>query len=306
MLTILLYQKPAHASQGTAGQCRLAAAPIRTTAAAGASRIIAQHSVAIALCIMFLSPFVFIVLTSFMSSSQSLSSHYWPHSWHPGNYLAVFRKTDMPRYLWNTVLYAGLGTIFTIASSVPAAYALAKLRWPGRKVAFLAVICMMLLPPQITAVPLYSMWAYYGLTGTLWPLILPSLFGDAFSIFLLRQFLLTIPNEYVDAAKVDGCGELRTLLRVVVPMASGELLTKIDTILDGVVGVHDLHAWTITSGLPVLSAHVVVDPGVLANGRSAAMLDALQACLHGHFDVGHSTFQLEPASHAGHEPSVCL
>jgi cobalt-zinc-cadmium efflux system protein len=77
------------------------------------------------------------------------------------------------------------------------------------------------------------------------------------------------------------------------------------TALDGVVGVHDLHAWTITSGLPVLSAHVVVDPGVLVNGRSAAMLDALQACLHGHFDVAHSTFQLEPASHAGHEPSVC-
>jgi cobalt-zinc-cadmium efflux system protein len=77
------------------------------------------------------------------------------------------------------------------------------------------------------------------------------------------------------------------------------------TALDGVVGVHDLHAWTITSGLPVLSAHVVVDPLVLANGRSAAMLDALQACLHGHFDVAHSTFQIEPASHAGHEPSVC-
>ena len=78
------------------------------------------------------------------------------------------------------------------------------------------------------------------------------------------------------------------------------------TALDGVMGVHDLHAWTITSGLPVLSAHVVVDPGVLANGRSAAMLDALQACLQGHFDVEHSTFQLEPASHAGHEPSACL
>jgi cobalt-zinc-cadmium efflux system protein len=77
------------------------------------------------------------------------------------------------------------------------------------------------------------------------------------------------------------------------------------TALEGVVGVHDLHAWTITSGLPVLSAHVVVDPLVLANGRSAAMLDALQACLQGHFDVAHSTFQIEPASHAGHEPSVC-
>lgn len=71
--------------------------------------------------------------------------------------------------------------------------------------------------------------------------------------------------------------------------------------LTGVRGVHDLHAWTITSGLPVLSVHVVVEPEVLADGRSAVMLDALQDCLRGHFDVGHSTFQLEPAGHADHE-----
>src|SRR2546421_3728424 len=180
---------------------------------------IAQHCMAIALTVMFLGPFVFILLTSFMSSSQSLSSHYWPSSWHPGNYLAVFRKTDMPKYLWNTVLYAGLGTIFTIMSSVPAAYALAKLQWRGRQLMFLVVICMMLLPPQITTVPLYSLWATYGLTGSLWPLILPTLFGDAFSIFLLRQFMLTIPNEYLDAARVDGCGEWRTLFKVIWPMA---------------------------------------------------------------------------------------
>ncbi len=77
------------------------------------------------------------------------------------------------------------------------------------------------------------------------------------------------------------------------------------TALAGVQGVHDLHAWTITSGLPVLSAHVVVDSAALADGRSAAMLDALQECLRGHFDVAHCTFQLEPASHADHEPPVC-
>lgn len=71
--------------------------------------------------------------------------------------------------------------------------------------------------------------------------------------------------------------------------------------LSGVRDVHDLHAWTITSGLPVLSVHVVVEPDVMANGRSAVMLDALQDCLRGHFDVGHSTFQLEPAGHADHE-----
>lgn len=71
--------------------------------------------------------------------------------------------------------------------------------------------------------------------------------------------------------------------------------------LRGVRDVHDLHAWTITSGLPVLSVHVVVEPEVLSDGRSAVMLDALQDCLRGHFDVGHSTFQLEPAGHADHE-----
>jgi len=73
------------------------------------------------------------------------------------------------------------------------------------------------------------------------------------------------------------------------------------TDLPGVRDVHDLHAWTITSGLPVLSAHVVVDPGVMDNGRCAGMLDRLQDCLRGHFDVEHSTFQLEPAGHADHE-----
>ena len=73
------------------------------------------------------------------------------------------------------------------------------------------------------------------------------------------------------------------------------------TEVDGVREIHDLHAWTITSGLPVLSVHVVVEPAVLASGRSAVMLDTLQACLRGHFDVEHSTFQLEPAGHAEHE-----
>ena len=71
--------------------------------------------------------------------------------------------------------------------------------------------------------------------------------------------------------------------------------------LTGVRDVHDLHVWTITSGLPVLSVHIVVDGDVLADGRSAVMLDALQECLRGHFDVDHSTFQLELASHADHE-----
>ncbi len=180
---------------------------------------IGQHSLAIMLSIMFLTPVVYLLLISLMTSDQALTSNYWPKTWHPGNYVKVFQTTPLPRYLLNTVVYAVLTTAFTLLASVPAAYALAKLRWRGRNLMFLTVICMMMLPPQVVTVPLYLMWARYHLTGTLWPLIIPFLFGDAFSIFLLRQFLLTIPQEYLDAARVDGCGEWRTLLRVVLPMA---------------------------------------------------------------------------------------
>jgi multiple sugar transport system permease protein len=180
---------------------------------------IAQHSIGIALGLMFLAPIVFLLLTSFMDSDQTLTSQLWPRSWHPENYIEVFSRTPMPSYLLNTVIYATCATAFMLLSSIPAAYALAKLRWRGRNVTFTAIICMMMLPPQVVTVPLYLMWANYGLTGTLWPLILPLLFGDAYSIFLLRQFLVTVPDEYLDAARVDGCGEWRTLLKVVLPMA---------------------------------------------------------------------------------------
>ena len=180
---------------------------------------IARHSLAIALAIMFLTPIVYLVLLSLMTSDQALTSDYWPNTWHPGNYLDVFRVTPLPRYLLNTVIYAVSATLLMLVSSVPAAYALAKLKFRGRNALFLTIICVMMLPPQVVTVPLYLMWARYGLTGSLFPLIIPMLFGDAFSIFLLRQFLLTIPQDYLDAARVDGAGEWRTLLKVVVPMA---------------------------------------------------------------------------------------
>jgi multiple sugar transport system permease protein len=180
---------------------------------------IAQHSIAIALSIMFLAPIVVIVLTSFMSSQQALTSDYWPRSWHPENYGEVFRRVPMFRYLLNSLLYAGLSTALMLLSSIPVAYALGRLRWRGQQTSLVLVIMMMMLPPQVTVVPLYIMWARFDLTGSLWPLILPNALGDAFSIFLLRQFLLTIPQEYSDAARVDGCNELHVLTRVILPMA---------------------------------------------------------------------------------------
>ncbi|CAM5298495.1 Carbohydrate ABC transporter permease OS=Streptomyces tendae OX=1932 GN=GUR47_09105 PE=3 SV=1 [Streptomyces tendae] len=97
--------------------------------------------------------------------------------------------------------------MLTVASSVPVAYALAKFRFRGRHLSLMLVISMMMLPPQAIVIRMYLFWAkQLDLSGTLWPLIVPMAFGDAFSVFLLRQFLLTVPDEYLDAAKVDGSG----------------------------------------------------------------------------------------------------
>ena len=182
-------------------------------------RLVADHTLLSALAVMFLAPFLFILLTSFMTARQAGTRDWWPSTWQFANYATVFEKLDVLKYFGNSFLYAGLATIFMLASSVPAAYALSRIRFRGSRVIFVIIICAMLLPPQVTTVPLYVMWARLHLTGSLWPLILPNLLGDAFSVFLLRQFLLTIPKEYSESAKLDGCGEFRTMLRVIVPMA---------------------------------------------------------------------------------------
>jgi multiple sugar transport system permease protein len=180
---------------------------------------IADHSILIALAIMFLAPFAFMVLTALMTDDQALSSKIWPHPFQWGNVTEIFDKAPLWRYTLNTMLYAGLSTIGVLVSSIPVAYALSRLRWRGRDACFLLVLATMMLPAQVTAVPLYVMWSKLHLVGSLAPLIVPNWFGDAFSIFLLRQFFLTIPEEYLDAARVDGCGELRILLTVVLRLA---------------------------------------------------------------------------------------
>ncbi len=184
---------------------------------------VADHSLLIAAAIAFVFPIVFMLLTSLMTNDQALSTKLWPEPFQWSNYTEVFDKAPMLRYGLNTLIYSGLATLFMLISSVPVAYALARLRWKGRDAVFLLVLVAMMLPPQVTIVPLYVMWAKLHLVGTLWPLILSNLFGDAFSIFLLRQFFLTIPESYLDAARVDGCGEFRILVSVVCRLAKPAL-----------------------------------------------------------------------------------
>jgi multiple sugar transport system permease protein len=180
---------------------------------------VADHSLLIAVSIMFLAPFVFILLTSLMTNEQALSPQLWPSPFRWANFADVFHTAPIWRYGLNTMYYAVLATVGVLVSSIPVAYALSRLRWRGRDVAFILVLIAMMLPVQITVIPVYVLFSKLHLIGSLWPLIIPNFLGDAFSIFLLRQFFLTIPEEYSDAARVDGCGELRILVSVFLRLA---------------------------------------------------------------------------------------
>jgi multiple sugar transport system permease protein len=179
---------------------------------------VAEHSILIAAAIAFLAPFAFIAATAVMTHNQALSPELWPRPFRWSNFSEVFHTAPLVRWALNTAMYAGLATLGVLVSSIPVAYALSRLRWRGRDTVFLIVLVALMLPPQVTVIPLYVMWSKLDLVGTLWPLIIPVWLGDAFTIFLLRQFFLTIPEEYLDAARVDGCGEFRILTTVVLRM----------------------------------------------------------------------------------------
>lgn len=220
---------------------------------------IAVHSLAIAAALFFLLPFVFVFLTAVMSGDQALTRDLWPHTWEWGNFATVWNTPGFLTWWRNTLLYAGLGTVLAVGSSIPVAYALAKFRFRGRNFAMMLVIAMMMLPPQVVIVPMYLFWAkQLDLAGTLWPLIIPFAFGNAFTIFLLRQFLLTIPKEYTEAARIDGCGEFRTMVKIVLPMAKPAIAAVAlfhffycwnDYFGPQIYASENLAAWTLSYGL---------------------------------------------------------
>jgi multiple sugar transport system permease protein len=187
---------------------------------------VANHAILIAVSLAFALPVIFMLLTALMTDRQALSASIIPHPFVWSNFKTVFTSIDLPRYTWNSFLYAGLSTVGVVVSSVPVAYAFARIEWRGRNVVMLLVLATLMMPPQVTSVPLYILWSkqYHDWThiqyiGTLKPLIIPGFFGDAFSIFLLRQFFMTIPKELTDAVRVDGGGHLEILRRVIIPLS---------------------------------------------------------------------------------------
>ena len=180
---------------------------------------VARHAVLIAVAAMFVAPFIFVVLTALMTDDQAVTPSFWPRPFVWSNFTEVFDRIPLLQYMWNTAQIGILSTVGIVLSCVPVAYALSRMRWRGRQFSFVLVLSTIMLPIQVTIVPLYVLWVRFGQIGHLTPLILPSFLGDAFSIFLLRQFFLTIPDELSDAARVDGASEFQIMTRVIVPLA---------------------------------------------------------------------------------------
>lgn len=143
----------------------------------------------------------------------------WTFSPEWANYATVWDQINYPRLLFNTVAIALIGMVGTILSCTLVAYGFARFRFPWRGLLFTTLIATIFLPYAVTIIPTYTVFLKLGWVGTWLPLLVPTFFANAYDVFLLRQYLLTIPREMDEAASIDGAGPFRTLISVIVPQA---------------------------------------------------------------------------------------
>jgi multiple sugar transport system permease protein len=135
------------------------------------------------------------------------------------NFVTAWRQVNFPQLFRNTFVIAILSTIGTLLSCILVAYGFARFRFPGKNLLFIILLSTIMLPPQATIIPLYIFFAKIGWTGTWLPLIVPAFFANAFDVFLLRQYFMTIPRDMDEAAMIDGANPLRTLISVIIPQS---------------------------------------------------------------------------------------
>lgn len=206
-------------------------------------------------------PLAWMVLTSLKTSTETVKS---PPVWVPAApsldaYRQVADVIDVRRALWNSLVIAGLTTVGILVTSLMAGYAFAKYRFRGRNVLFATMVATMFLPPIVTLIPLYRIVTQIGFDGRLLGVIVPNL-ANAFGIFLLRQFVAGVPDELIDAARIDGAGEFRIAFRIVAPLVAPALATLA---LFAFVYHWNSYLWPLT----VLQGDESKHPIVLSLGR---------------------------------------
>ena len=168
----------------------------------------------------FLLPWAWMISTSLKNPAELMLS---PPIWIPqpvrwDNYITAFTQAEFGNYILNTVHITLLSVVGAVLSNALIAYGFARVQWPGRDSVFALVIATLMLPAFVTFIPLYITFRQLGWLNTYLPLIVPTYLGNAFFIFLLRQFLLRIPEELSDAARADGASELRIFTQIIMPL----------------------------------------------------------------------------------------
>ncbi|MBD2871675.1 carbohydrate ABC transporter permease [Paenibacillus arenilitoris] len=188
---------------------------------------LALYALLIVLSCFCLFPFLWLIRSSLMQMSQIYET---PPVWIPspfqfGNYSEALTVLPFGRYFLNTSLIVVLEVTGVVLTSAVCAYAFARLRWPGRNVVFMIILTSMMLPGAVTLIPVFLGWSSLGAVNTIVPLTVPAWFGGgAFNVFLIRQFLLTIPKDLDEAALVDGAGYIRIFTHIMFPLAKPALI----------------------------------------------------------------------------------
>jgi len=187
---------------------------------------IIKHLLLIILAISFTLPFYWMASSALKDDPQvyTVPPIWVPNPAHWNNFPDAWSTLEFNRYLFNTVVkYAVPNTLGTLLSSAIVAYGFARLRWRRRDILFSICMVTMMVPGQVTLVPLFITFKKLGWVNSYLPLVVPAYFGNAFFIFMLRQFFRTIPLELSDAARIDGANEFGILFRIILPLAKPAL-----------------------------------------------------------------------------------
>src|SRR6266511_1964763 len=242
----------------------VAVAPRRTRRPRDLVATILLYAVLVAGLLVMVGPFLWMLMSSFKTEGEVrlVPPTWWPQ--HPtlANYHELFARLDFPKYFRNSAIVAGLVTLGNLVFCSAVGYALAKLPFPGRRALFGLVLGTVMVPGMVTFVPLFVLVSNLHLVNTYAGLVLPFLAG-AFGVFFMRQFILAIPDDLLESARVDGAGELRNFLRPLVVATTEDKYTLPVALALYSVGQNQTRYGLLLAGsvvvvLPVLIVFVVL------------------------------------------------
>jgi len=194
-----------------------------------AARIVFYYVIVAAVALLFLLPWIWLLSTSLKPPAQILEipPKLIPKPFMWINYYYGVTYIKFWQYLWNTLVICFFVLIGRVFSCTLVAYSLSQVNWVGSKILFGIVLATMMLPSQVTMIPIFIIFSKLGWVDSFKPLIVPAFFGDAFFIFMMRQFFKSIPRDLIDAARLDGATHLDIYMRIVMPLSRSALATLI-------------------------------------------------------------------------------